>query len=158
MEKNAKKVVMLSMSKRWVCSLTTSALFGLLCIVPLWLNDYSAMEIVFGRFLMFAVPILMILPFRLDVLHRPTGIAKAAIWRHALMLTLTGHIGYYLFLVLSVKTLGGLAGCWLIGILPMLLSLLHQNRSCVHSTRRWLSVFLSFAGLVLLMFETVCPG
>lgn len=141
------------MSKGIVLSFLASALLGCLCILPLWLYDFSAVEIVFGRFLVFGLLILLILPFRLDVLKHYSTNCRPSCWCCGLMYAITGHIGYYLFLLLSIRSLGGMAAFLLTGILPVLFSLSLHRKNDHLATNQWLPLLMFFCSLVLLMFD-----
>ena len=111
------------------------------------------MEIVFGRFLVFGLLVLLILPFRLDALKHYHINGRYSRWRCGLMLVLTGHIGYYLFLLLSIRSLGGMAAFLLIGVLPVLFSLSLHRKNNHSSITQWLPLLMFFCSLVLLMFD-----
>ena len=142
------------MSKKGLfLSVFTSSLLGFVCILPLWLVDFSAAEIVFGRFLVFGLLILLVLPFRCDALKPYDTAAPRSRWQNGLILALTGHIGYYLFLILSIRSLGGMAACLLIATLPILFSLSHHRKGTHHPVSQKLALFMLFCSLVLLMFD-----
>ncbi|MET4693474.1 DMT family transporter [Endozoicomonas lisbonensis] len=141
------------MSKGLFLSVFASGLLGFLCILPLWLVDFSAVEIVFGRFLVFGLLILLVLPFRRDALKRYDTAPPRSRWQNGLILALTGHIGYYLFLILSIRSLGGMAAFLLVGTLPILFSLSHHSKGTHHPVSQKLALFMLFCSLVLLMFD-----
>ena len=141
------------MSKGLFLSVFASGLLGFLCILPLWLVDFSAVEIVFGRFLVFGLLILLVLPFRRDALKRYETAAPRSRWQNGLILALTGHIGYYLFMILSIRSLGGMAAFLLVGTLPILFSLSHHSKGTHHPVSHKLALFMLFCSLVLLMFD-----
>ncbi|AMO55533.1 EamA family transporter [Endozoicomonas montiporae] len=139
------------MSKGLFLPVLASSLLGLLCILPLWLIDFSAVEIVFGRFLVFGLLILLVLPFRRDALKRYDIAEPRCRWQNGVILALTGHIGYYLFLILSIRSLGGLAACLLVATLPVLFNFSSRRQAC--SSTQKLSLLILFCSLILLMFD-----
>ena len=141
-------VVNLLMSKGFILALGASALLGSLIILPLWLGDFSAAEIVFGRYLFFGGLVLFIFLFRQD----SAGRLKAGDYRRYLLIALLGNLGYYLFLSIGVRELGGLAGCLLLTILPVLSWRVFNNDWRGNKRiSNWPLLILFMAGTVLLL-------
>ncbi|MGI9277477.1 MAG: hypothetical protein ACR2PT_21845 [Endozoicomonas sp.] len=136
------------MSKGFILSLVSSALLGSLIILPLWLGDFSAAEIVFGRYLVFGGLVLMIFLFRQDT----AGRLKAGDHRRYLLIALLGNLGYYLFLSIGIRELGGLAGCLLLTVLPVLSwRIFNSGWNAGRSVTTWPLLILFLAGLLLVL-------
>ncbi len=104
------------MPKGILLALLSGALWGILLVVPEWLNDFSAAEITFGRFLVFGVLVSLLILFRRDSFIKSLSLANT---NGYLMLSLFGNILYYLSLIGSIRFVGVLPVCVLIGTLPV---------------------------------------
>lgn len=139
------------MSRATIYSVIASALLASLAVFPLWLSDFSVVDIVFGRYLVFGLLMLMIFAFRRDAFRyyrRQGGLC----WRNTLLIALTTNIIYYLCLIMAVRLLGGLAGLFLLALLPMVF-LLMQRQSAGNRLSRWLPLFLIIAALFVMMLD-----
>ena len=103
------------MSKGFPFALGSGALWGVLLVLPLWLADFSASDITIGRFLVFSGFILvLVLFYRRDSLRY---LDRGGIW-HFLQIALFGNLFFYLTLVASIKHIGAVPACVMVGILP----------------------------------------
>ena len=97
--------------------MSSGALWGALLVLPLWLTDFSASDITVGRFLVFSGFILvMVLVYRRDSLRH---LGNGGIW-HFQQIALFGNLFFYLALVASIKHIGAVPACILVGILPVI--------------------------------------
>ena len=104
------------MSKGFFYAALVCFLWAVQVITPVWLPDFSALDIVFGRFLVFSLAVLAVLLFRMDTLSRVT----VAGVRRRLLLACSGYVLFYLLLVASIQTLGVFPAVILLGALPLL--------------------------------------
>ncbi|WOG29705.1 DMT family transporter [Endozoicomonas sp. 8E] len=99
-----------------VYSLLSGALLGSLIILPGWMSEYSAIELVAGRFAVFGLWVFIIVLFRREIIKRvQQGGIMPWIW-----VALLTNLLYYLFLIISIRSLGGVFACILIAALPMI--------------------------------------
>ena len=95
----------------------SGALWGALLVLPLWLTDFSASDITGGRFLFFSgFTLVLVMLYRRDSLRY---LNNGGIW-HFLRIALFGNLFFYLMLVASIKYIGAVPACVLVGVLPMI--------------------------------------
>ncbi len=111
------------MSKVFFHGVLLSVLWSLPLVVPFWLPDFSAVDIVFGRFLVFGLATLVVLPFRLDTLFR----LRRETLQHHLLIACIGHVLFYLLLVASIHAIGPFPACVMLGVLPILCCLMYET-------------------------------
>lgn len=105
------------MSKGFSFALGSGALWGVLLVLPLWLTDFSASDITFGRFLVFSGFILIIV--LLDRRDSLKYLAVGGIWNFQ-QIALFGNLFFYLALVASIMHIGAVPACILVGVLPVI--------------------------------------
>lgn len=113
------------MSNGFILTSLIGAFLGALLVVPFLLDSFSALELVFGRYLVFGGLILSILLFRLDTLWKLSRVSSS----HYFLMVLTGNLLYYLFLIMGARQLGGTTGCLLVVLLPMVFWRLRERSS-----------------------------
>ncbi|WP_062263044.1 DMT family transporter [Endozoicomonas arenosclerae] len=102
-------------SKGFAYSLVSGALLGSLIVLPECMSNYSAMELVVGRFIVFGVWVAAIVLFRREIIQR---IQLDGIKPWVLVALLT-NVLYYLCIAISIRSLGGVFACVLMAALPM---------------------------------------
>ena len=104
-------------SKGLPFSLCSGALWGALLVVPQWLSDFSVTDITVGRFLAFAGVVLCLLIFyRRDSLNH----LKPGDFQHYLLIALFGNLFFYFALIASIRHIGAVPACIMMGALPVL--------------------------------------
>lgn len=102
------------------CALIADAVWGLAYVIPSLLNDYTAVEITFGRYFIYGIfSVIMLLLQK----QRSRRIMNISAWKNAFLFSFCGNIGYYFFLVLSIKLTGSAIAALIIGMLPITTSL-----------------------------------
>lgn len=99
-------------------ALAAGLMWGLVFVGPLWLHDYPAVMLSFGRYLAFgliALPLAWLDRAELRRLGR-------ADWLEAAKLSLVGNIVYYLFLASALQRAGGPLPTMIIGTLPVVIA------------------------------------
>lgn len=102
------------------------ACWGLMFIAPLILDAFTPLEIALGRFLVYGLIALTLLMPRL--LSKPSSLLLPQpgplIW-----LALTGSLGFYILLSAAVQTLGVAATSLIIGLVPLVMTLLGRREA-----------------------------
>lgn len=107
-----------------VCGLAAGAMWGMVFVLPKWLADFSPFELMFGRYVAYALISLLLLAPRLGgLLRRLTAADYGVLLRYAL----TGNVVYYLLLSCGVQLAGVSAASLIIGLLPLSISLLGRR-------------------------------
>ncbi|WP_422133187.1 hypothetical protein [Endozoicomonas sp. ALD040] len=137
-----------------VYSLLSGALLGSLIILPGLMSEYSAIELVAGRFAVFGLWVSIIVLFRREIIKRvrQDGIVP---WIWVALLT---NLLYYLFLVISIRSLGGVFACILIAALPMIFQKCFLERKAASQlTMPLLLLIGAFFLLISQKFDQVNP-
>lgn len=107
-----------------LCGLLAGALWGLVFIVPELLSDFSPLELAVGRYLAYgAMALALLLPRLRSLAGRLTRADYAALLRHAL----AGNLVYYMLLAMGVQYAGVGPTSLIIGMLPVVVTLLGRN-------------------------------
>ncbi|WP_257291835.1 hypothetical protein [Endozoicomonas sp. ONNA1] len=141
-------------SRGVVYSLVSGALLGSLIILPEWMSEYTAIELVAGRFAAFGLWISMIVLFRREMIQRARlGDIQKWVW-----VALLTNVLYYLFLIISIRSLGGVFACILMAALPMIFQKCFLTRKA--GSQLTIPLLLLIGALFLLMsqkFDQVSP-
>ncbi|MBZ2209502.1 DMT family transporter [Massilia soli] len=104
-----------------LCGLLAGALWGMVFIVPEILAAFSPLEMALGRYAAYGAIALGLMAPRLSSLFRRLARSDlAALLRHAL----AGNIVYYMLLALGVKLAGVAPTSLIIGLLPIVVTLI----------------------------------
>ncbi|MYN15328.1 EamA family transporter [Rugamonas sp. FT107W] len=107
-----------------VCGLAAGSMWGMVFVLPKWLADFSPFELMFGRYVAYALISLALLAPRLGgLLRRLTRADCLMLLRYAL----AGNVVYYLLLSCAVQLAGVSAASLIIGLLPLSISLLGRR-------------------------------
>ncbi|WP_242612727.1 DMT family transporter [Corticibacter populi] len=105
--------------------MAAGALWGLIFLIPLLLQGFNAWQLSAARYLVYGVVALgFLLPRRTHVLAR-VGRAE---WLALLGLSLLGNIVYYVFLVLAVQWAGSAPSALIIGLIPVVVTLVGSRQ------------------------------
>lgn len=107
-----------------VCGLLAGAMWGMVFIVPEMLAPFSPLEMALGRYAAYGAIALGLMAPRLASLYRRLGRSDfAALVRHAL----SGNIVYYMLLAYGVKLAGVAPTSLIIGLLPIVVTLMGRH-------------------------------
>ncbi len=90
--------------------------WGLIFVVPYYMNDFTSLEVVIGRYLFYGS--LSVLLFLKAKFHKLFCYQKF-IWIKAISFSLVSTIGYYIFLVLGVRYSSPAISALILGISPI---------------------------------------
>lgn len=135
------------------------ALWGLVFLAPQLLADFSAMQLAASRYLVYGlIAALWLAP----TWRRLRGRVHGREWRALAWLSLLGNIVYYLLLASAVQWAGGAATSLIVGLLPVVVTLVGARRAgAVPLARLLLPLGLCLAGVVLVGAQAVgqdAPG
>jgi len=103
-----------------MAGLAAGALWGLVFIAPSLAGGLTAIDLVGGRFLFYALMSLVVMAFSSSALRLPTPSQAGA----ALGMSVLGFSGYYLLLVLAIRDVGVEVPSLIIGTIPVWVMLL----------------------------------
>ncbi len=128
-----------------LCGLLAGALWGLVFIVPELLSTFSPLELAVGRYLAYgAMAFAILLPKLRGLQQRLTRADCAALVRHAL----AGNLVYYMLLSVGVQYAGVGPTSLIVGMLPVVVTLLGRNdHGAVPLRRLALPLLLVAAGI-----------
>lgn len=107
-----------------LCGLAAGSMWGMVFVMPKWLAEFSPFELMFGRYVAYAVISLVLLAPRLGgLLRQLTRADYLLLLRYAL----AGNVVYYLLLSCGVQMAGVSAASLIIGMLPLTISLLGRR-------------------------------
>lgn len=107
-----------------LCGLLAGALWGLVFVAPEFLSGFRPFELAVGRYLAYgAMACLILLPKLSSLARRLTRADCAALLRHAL----AGNLVYYMLLAIGVQYAGVAPTSLIIGMLPVVVTLLGRN-------------------------------
>ena len=121
--------------------------WGLAFLVPVLLPGWSAVAVTAGRYLAYGILSLALLAYEGRAARR---LAREH-WRAALAFAVSGNVGYYLLLVISIQKIGAPVTDTIIGSMPVVVAVISNWRAPALPWRRLvLPVALSLAGLALI--------
>jgi len=129
------------------------ALWGLVFLAPAVLLSFSAVQLSAGRYLVYgAIALLLLWPRRRNLLLR-LGMAD---WRGLMGLSLTGNLVYFLLLASAVQWAGGAAASLIVGLVPVVVTLVGSRDAGAVPLRRLApSLLLCLAGVGLVGYEAL---
>ncbi len=135
-----------------LCGLLAGAMWGLVFIAPALLQDFSPLELAVGRYTAYgAMALALLLPRLKSLLATLVASDYAALLRHAL----AGNIVYYMLLAAGVKYAGVAPTSLIIGMLPVVVTLLGRNdHGAVPLRRLKLPLLLVAAGIACINVDS----
>ncbi|MET0288325.1 MAG: DMT family transporter [Pseudoxanthomonas sp.] len=129
------------------------ALWGLVFLAPQLLADFSAMQLAASRYLVYGLVATALLA---PGWRRLRSRLQWHEWRALVWLSLLGNIVYYLLLASAVQWAGGASASLIVGLLPVVVTLVGARRAGAVPLRRLLvPLALCLAGVVLVGIEAV---
>ena len=134
-----------------LCGLLAGALWGMVFIVPEILAAFSPVEMALGRYAAYGAIALGLMAPRLGSLFARLGRGDyAALVRHAL----SGNLVYYMLLALAVKLAGVAPTSLIIGVLPIVVTLMgHKDHGSVPLRRLALPLAVAAAGIACINID-----
>lgn len=135
-----------------LCGLLAGAMWGLVFVVPEMLGDFSPLELAVGRYLAYgAMAFALLLPRLKSLLATLVSADYAALVRHAL----AGNIVYYMLLAAGVKYAGVAPTSLIIGMLPVVVTLMgRKDHGALPLARLALPLLLVAAGIACINVDT----
>lgn len=135
-----------------LCGLLAGAMWGLVFIVPEMLGAFSALELAVGRYLAYgAMAFVLLLPRLGSLLATLRPADHAALLRHAL----AGNIVYYMLLATGVKYAGVAPTSLIIGMLPVVVTLMgRKDHGALPLARLALPLLLVGAGIACINIDS----
>ncbi|NNG21655.1 DMT family transporter [Telluria aromaticivorans] len=135
-----------------LCGLLAGAMWGLVFIVPEYLGAFSPLELAVGRYVAYgAMAFGLLLPRLKSLFATLLPGDYAALLRHAL----AGNIVYYMLLAMGVKYAGVAPTSLIIGMLPVVVTLLGRNdHGAVPLRRLALPLLLVGVGIACINVDT----
>jgi drug/metabolite transporter (DMT)-like permease len=126
--------------------ITAGLVWGLAFLIPVFLQGWNPVVVTAGRYLAYgAVSVVLFVA-------AGSGLRRIALehWRTAVVLAVTGNVGYYWLLVLGIQTIGAPATDVVIGCIPVALTLVGNWISPAYPWRRLaLPITLVTVGLAI---------
>lgn len=135
-----------------LCGLLAGAMWGMVFVVPEMLGAFSPVELAVGRYVAYGALALGLLLPRLKALIATLLPADyAALLRHAL----AGNIVYYMLLAMGVKHAGVAPTSLIVGMVPVLVTLMgRKDHGAVPLRRLALPLLLVGAGIACINVDT----
>ncbi|WP_368491001.1 DMT family transporter [Clostridium sp. BJN0013] len=134
-------------------ALIADAVWGLAYVIPNLLPNYTAVEITFGRYFVYGIFSIIMLLFQKQ---KSLRIMNTNIWRNAFLFSFCGNIGYYFFLVLSIKLTGATIATLIIGMLSITTSLYGNFINHEFSFKKLiLPIFVVIIGVLILNYASL---
>ncbi|MFC0252152.1 DMT family transporter [Massilia consociata] len=135
-----------------LCGLLAGALWGMVFVVPELLRAFSPLELAVGRYVAYGAMAFVLLLPRLKTLSATLVPSDhAALLRHAL----AGNIVYYMLLAAGVKLAGVAPTSLIVGMLPVVVTLLGRNdHGAVPLRRLALPLLLVGLGIACINVDT----
>lgn len=133
-------------------ALIADAFWGLAYIVPIILYNNTAVEITFGRYFIYGIFSVVILFIENKKIYK---LIRCTIWKSAFLFAFCGNVGYYLFLVISIKLTGAAISTLIIGLLPITVALYGNYINYEFSFKKLLpSISIIFIGIFILDYAS----
>ncbi len=138
------------------CALGASMIWGLIFVVPQFMEGFNSLEIVAGRYLAYGLISCFFFLYARKLKKRKYPLS---IWRKALCLSLISTFGYYSFCVLSLRHASPAVCALILGISPITIAYYGnwKRKECSFLTLI-LPSLLIVAGLVMISFFRIVKG
>lgn len=135
-----------------LCGLLAGALWGMVFVAPAWLAAFTPLQLAAGRYLAYGAMALLLLAPRLrSLLARLTRADLWALARHAL----AGNLVYYVLLAYGVQYAGVAPTSLIVGMVPLVVTLLGRHDHGAVPLRRMLAPLLLVAvGIACVNLDT----
>lgn len=136
------------MVKGIVYTLSACLIWGFIYVVPLFLEGFTAIEVALGRYLCYGVISVILL---LKCLYKNTCRYPLSIWLKAFFLALISSLGYYTWVVLSLRYADPAVSALILGVAPITIAFYGnwKEKTCSFKSLIAPSLFI-FIGLVLI--------
>lgn len=129
------------------------ALWGMVFLAPAVLIAFDAAQLSAGRYLVYGLIAAMLLGPRWKRLAPRLGVAE---WRALVWLSLAGNLVYFLLLATAVQWAGGAAASLIVGLVPVLVTLVGvREEGAVRLRRLAPALLLCLAGVALVGYEAL---
>jgi drug/metabolite transporter (DMT)-like permease len=129
------------------------ALWGLVFLVPQLIRGFTPMQLSAGRYVAYGIVSAILIA---RSWHSIAAKLSAKEWRALVWLSLTGNIIYYILLAAAVQTGGVAMAALVIGLLPVVVTLVAGRDDGAVSFRQLIpSLILSSAGLICISWKTL---
>lgn len=129
------------------------ALWGLVFLAPAVLHAFSAVQLSAGRYLIYGLVALVLLLPRWKRLAPRLGRAE---WGALLWLSLAGNLVYFLLLATAVQWAGGAAASLIVGLVPVVVTLVGaRDEGALPLTRLLPALLLCVLGVGLVGYESL---
>jgi drug/metabolite transporter (DMT)-like permease len=108
------------MLKGAMCAIGACFIWGLAFVIPLFMENFSSVEVTLGRYLFYGLISCVIL---LKSWFRQTYRYSLSMWSKAIFFAFIGSVGYYYFVVLSVRYSNSAICALISGITPISIAL-----------------------------------
>lgn len=135
-----------------LCGLLAGAMWGMVFVAPAYLSAFTPLQLAAGRYLAYGAMALLLLAPRLRaLLGRLTRADLFALARHAL----AGNLVYYVLLAYGVQYAGVAPTSLIVGMVPLVVTLLGRHDHGAVPLRRMLAPLLVVAiGIVCINLDT----
>jgi drug/metabolite transporter (DMT)-like permease len=135
-----------------VCGLLAGAMWGMVFVAPAYLAAFSPLQLAAGRYLAYgAIALLLLAPRLRTLIARLTRADLFALARHAL----AGNLVYYVLLAYGVQYAGVAPTSLIIGMVPLVVTLLGRHDHGAVPLRRMLApLLLVTTGIVCINLDT----
>lgn len=99
--------------------IAAGALWGVVFLAPAVLNQFSAVQLSAGRYLVYGLIAVVLLAPRWRALRHRIGLPE---WRGLLWLSLAGNLVYFVLLAKAVQWAGGAAASLIVGLIPVVVT------------------------------------
>lgn len=103
-----------------IYALTACLIWGLIFVVPQFMTGFSAIEVAFGRYIVYSAISLVF--FSKSFLQKRCRY-PSWVWKKALVFSLASTMGYYTFLVLSLRYASAAITALILGVSPIVIAL-----------------------------------
>ena len=129
------------------------ALWGVVFLAPAVLMAFTAVQLSAGRYLFYGAIALLLLGPRWKALAPRLGAAE---WRGLVWLSLAGNLVYFLLLATAVQWAGGAAASLIVGLVPVVVTLVGARDAGAVPLRRLApSLLLCLCGVALVGYEAL---
>ncbi len=129
------------------------ALWGLVFLVPQLIRGFTPMQLSAGRYIAYGIVAAILIARSWQSIAAKLSAKE---WRALVWLSLTGNIIYYILLAAAVQTGGVAMAALVIGLLPVVVTLVASRDDGAVSFRQLIpSLILSSAGLICICWKTL---
>ncbi|MBS0604478.1 MAG: DMT family transporter [Verrucomicrobia bacterium] len=133
-----------------ICALGACLIWGMIFVIPQYMEGFSSLEIATGRYLAYGIASCLLF---LNAKRMKTSGYPLSIWTKALGYSLISSFGYYIFVVLSLRYASPAICALILGISPITIAFYGnwKQRECSNRSLILPSVLI-LAGLILINY------